>query len=42
MVSVYRRASGKTIRDLSDYLGMCEGDFRSDYLKNLTGIRLVG
>lgn len=42
MVSVYRRASGKTIRELSDYLGMHETDFQSDYLKNLARIRLVG
>ena len=42
MVSVYRCASGKTIRELDECLGMSEDDFRSDYLKNLTGIRLVG
>jgi Zn-dependent peptidase ImmA (M78 family)/DNA-binding XRE family transcriptional regulator len=42
MVSVCRRASGKTIRGLSDYLGMTEDDFQSDYLKSFVGVRLVG
>jgi Zn-dependent peptidase ImmA (M78 family)/DNA-binding XRE family transcriptional regulator len=42
MVSVYRRASGKSVRELSEYLGIDESEFRSNYLKNLTGIRLVG
>ncbi len=42
MVSVYRRASKKSISDLSNYLGMREDDFRSDYIKGLTGVRLVG
>lgn len=42
MVSVFRRASGTSIRDISSYLGMREDDFRSDYLKGLAGVRLVG
>jgi Zn-dependent peptidase ImmA (M78 family)/transcriptional regulator with XRE-family HTH domain len=42
MVSVCRRSSGKTIRQLSEYLGMSEDEFQTSYLMNLTGIRLVG
>ena len=42
MVSVYRRASGKAMREVSEYLGIIESEFKSLYLKNLAGIRLVG
>jgi Zn-dependent peptidase ImmA (M78 family)/transcriptional regulator with XRE-family HTH domain len=42
LVSVYRRASGKGISELSEYLGISEDDFRSDYLTDLPGLRLVG
>jgi Zn-dependent peptidase ImmA (M78 family) len=42
MVSVYRRAKGKAVRDVSDYLGITENEFRSRFTNNLAGIRLVG
>lgn len=40
VVSVHRRASGATITELSEYLGLLEDDFRSEYMSG--GIRLVG
>lgn len=42
MISVSRRASGKSISDLSEYLGMNEIDFKSIFLKHNGEIRLVG
>ena len=36
------RASGKAIKEVSEYLGIYEDEFKSQYLKNLAGIKLVG
>lgn len=42
VLRVHRRSSGATIRELSDFMGLLEADFRSEYLQNAEGVRLVG
>jgi Zn-dependent peptidase ImmA (M78 family)/DNA-binding XRE family transcriptional regulator len=42
VLNVHRRASGATIRELSDYLGLLEEDFRAEYLHTTSPVRLVG